>query len=151
MTEAKRESGGRDVEQTVDNIMQNGRERDHVHEREWHCALELLEREVHRRRVPSQREGHSLVETRGSVKDGDERARRHAAVWFKAALVAFFMHRLSQGAPCTPRRLACAYPRALLRFHRLVSLRREGLGGTPLLCIRWARSILRVPSKALAI
>ena len=70
--------------------------------------------------------------------------------WFKAHLVVFFMHLLSQGAPCTPRRLARAFPRALLRFHRLVSLRRERLDGTPLLCVRWARSMLRVLSKTLA-
>ena len=83
-----------------------------------------------------------------------ERLRRESkttrSFWLKADLVSFFMSRLSQCASSTQRRLARAYPRALLRFHRLVSLRREGLDGTPLLCIRWTRNTLRVPSKTLA-
>lgn len=112
---------------------------------------ELLEREVHWMREAPNTEWRSTVccRDRESVKDGDERARRCAAVWFKADLVSFFMSRLSQGASSTSRRLVRAFPRALLHFHRRAPLRRELRDGTPLLCIRWTRNMLRVLSKTL--
>ena len=78
--------------------------------------------------------------------------------WFKADLVVFFMNWLSQGAPSTLRRLARAFPRAPLHFHRRVLLhwvRRSSIpesqrGMSPISSLKgWAYEAVRLPKQLL--